>query len=90
MYPRPAENRRPQQKRGNRVGEVPKDLPDQAIDDVPVVRVEPGDEVGNILTTLDGERSELEPGNLPFRPLLQRIQMLCGQIPSRYLVDVGG
>ena len=86
----PVENRRLQQESADRVGLVLQHLLDQVVDDVPVVPGEPGDEAADVVAPLEGERSELQRGDPPLRPLLQGRDVGRGQVQSRHLVEVRG
>ena len=65
------------------------DLFDQVVDDVAVVSGKAGDEAGHVVTSLDGQRRQLQRGDPAFGPAFQRGHVLRRQVQIHHLVEVG-
>jgi hypothetical protein len=65
------------------------DFLDQEVDDVAVVPGEAGNEPGDVVTALHGERRQLECGNPSFGARLERCDILCPQRQSHHPVEIG-
>ena len=68
----PIQDRGLQQEAPDLLGLTVQDLVDQVVDDVAVVPGESRDEAGDVVAALDRERCQLEGGDPPFGPRLQR------------------
>ena len=65
------------------------DLPDQVVDDIPVVAREAGDEAGDVGSSLHRQRCQLERGDPPFGASLQSGDVGGRQLQSHHLVEIG-
>ena len=69
------------------LGLTPKDLFDQVVHDVSVIAGESIDEPGNVLSSLHGERRQLEPRHPAFGPRLQGRYVICREVQPHHVVE---
>ena len=78
-----------EQKAPNMLRLTLQDLPDQVVDDVPVVAREAGDEAGDVSSSLHRQRCQLERGDPSFGASLQSGDVGGRQLQSHHLVEIG-
>ena len=84
----PVEDGGPQQEPAHVVGLSLQHLLDEVVDDEAIVAGETRDEARDIVSALHREGGQLERGDPPFRPLLQRGDLAGVQVQARRLVQV--
>jgi hypothetical protein len=65
------------------------DLFDEVVDDVAVIPGEPGDEAGDVVSSLHRQRGQLERGDPAFGASLQGRDVVRGQLQPGDVVEVG-